>query len=351
MIGLALEGGGAKGSYQIGAYYAMKDCGIKFDGFCGTSIGAFNSAMLACGKSSECLEFWQNVNIASILGFDQNFIKKIVNRQIDFDFLKMSFKGAVRVLKNRGVETKGLLDVLTKNVNETELRKSKKDYGLCTVRVNDLTPLYLFKEDMKNGLLHDYILASCYLPFFRIEKKVDNHYYIDGGFYDNSPVNMLIDKKYTKIYVVRVNVGLSINITKKPKKNVDITYIKPSRSVGGMIEFNDAKVHDNIYMGYYDTLRILRNYDGYVYTFKRKKEAFFNRAVRKVEEAKLRRVKNFFGAKTNKKAVVKAIEYIMQKEGIDYYKVYRIRKVIRNLKKYYKKDHFIYDFVGSLKIL
>ena len=88
MIGLALEGGGTKGSYQIGAYYAMKDCGIEFDGFCGTSIGSFNSAMLACGKEEELLEFWQNINVANALGFDSNYINKINKREIDLNFVK-----------------------------------------------------------------------------------------------------------------------------------------------------------------------------------------------------------------------------------------------------------------------
>ena len=41
MIGLALSGGGVKGSYQIGAYLAFKKCHIKFKGITGTSIGAF----------------------------------------------------------------------------------------------------------------------------------------------------------------------------------------------------------------------------------------------------------------------------------------------------------------------
>jgi NTE family protein len=143
MIGLALEGGGTKGSYQIGAYYAMKDCGIKFDGFCGTSIGSFNSAMLACGKEEELLEFWQNVNIATVLGFDPNYIKKINKREIDLNFFKMSIKGALRMLKNRGVDTAGLEKVLQEHVNESELRNSQKDYGLCTVKVNKLKPCYL----------------------------------------------------------------------------------------------------------------------------------------------------------------------------------------------------------------
>ena len=46
MKGLVLEGGGTKGAYQIGAYKALRDLGIKFQGVAGTSIGALNGAYI-----------------------------------------------------------------------------------------------------------------------------------------------------------------------------------------------------------------------------------------------------------------------------------------------------------------
>ena len=46
MKGLVLEGGGTKGAYQIGAYKALKDLGIEFQGVSGTSIGALNGAYI-----------------------------------------------------------------------------------------------------------------------------------------------------------------------------------------------------------------------------------------------------------------------------------------------------------------
>ena len=38
--GLVLEGGGAKGAYQIGAWKALKEAGIHIKGIAGTSVGA-----------------------------------------------------------------------------------------------------------------------------------------------------------------------------------------------------------------------------------------------------------------------------------------------------------------------
>ena len=43
MLGLALEGGGAKGAYEIGAYRALTELGYHFDVICGVSIGAINA--------------------------------------------------------------------------------------------------------------------------------------------------------------------------------------------------------------------------------------------------------------------------------------------------------------------
>ena len=52
MLGLALEGGGAKGAYEIGAYRALTELGYHFDVICGVSIGAINAALLAQGMST-----------------------------------------------------------------------------------------------------------------------------------------------------------------------------------------------------------------------------------------------------------------------------------------------------------
>ena len=44
--GLVLEGGGAKGAYQIGAWKAMREAGVKIKGIAGTSVGALNGALI-----------------------------------------------------------------------------------------------------------------------------------------------------------------------------------------------------------------------------------------------------------------------------------------------------------------
>ena len=63
MLGLALEGGGAKGAYEIGAYRALTELGYRFDVICGVSIGAINAALLAQGDCDRAAEFWETMSI------------------------------------------------------------------------------------------------------------------------------------------------------------------------------------------------------------------------------------------------------------------------------------------------
>ena len=70
MVGLALEGGGAKGSYQAGAYFAMKKCGIKVDAVAGTSIGSLNGALIASYDEDKMLSLWRDATMMELLGID-----------------------------------------------------------------------------------------------------------------------------------------------------------------------------------------------------------------------------------------------------------------------------------------
>lgn len=349
MIGLALQGGGARGAYQAGACIALKKAGIKFDGVCGTSIGAINGAMVACGKEKELLELWKNMDMGKIFGFNEKFLEKKNKKEHDLDYYRLGFLNYMKIITDRGIKTKGLELILKTYINEEELRKNKVDYGICTIRLNDLKPLYIFKEDMIEGKLCDYILASCYLPIFKMEKKVDEHYYLDGGFYDNTPLNMLIEKGYKKIYVVELNPLLNIN--RKPSKDVEIIRISPMRSLGGVINFDIESIREIIQMGYYDTLRIIKKLDGHYYCFKKIPNVFYKWITRNVSIKEKKRLQGFFNIKTEKEIVIKSLEYIMKNEKIDYYQIYKPYKMIKKIQKEYSKKHFVYNFIRKLKVL
>lgn len=348
MIGLALEGGGTRGSYQAGAYIALKECGIKIDGVCGTSIGALNGAFIASLKGSELPRIWRNSNIGALFGFSKEYVECVEAGKINLKYFKSSILNILNIIINKGIELDGLKKLLDQELNVDELMKSPIDFGLVTVRLKDLKPICLFKKDMEKNLIKDYIIASSFLPVFKMEKLIDDNYYIDGGFYDVSPVNMLLENGYKKVYLIK-NYGIGIH--RKYKEDADVIVIEPKRSLGNVLDIDAKRIEENIQMGYYDTLKVIKNLDGLDFVFKVKKESFYKRLNRKIPKYEYRRLKHFLNAKTEKETVIKALEYIMKKEHFTYYKIYNINKVIKKIKKLKKEEnHFVYNYIRKLRL-
>ncbi|MBG0765486.1 MAG: patatin-like phospholipase family protein, partial [Tissierellales bacterium] len=79
MIGIAFEGGGAKGAYQIGVWKYIQEKNIKIDGVVGTSVGAINSAAFAMGDIDFALKMWTELSVENIVkddGKEKNFPKE-----------------------------------------------------------------------------------------------------------------------------------------------------------------------------------------------------------------------------------------------------------------------------------
>src|ERR1700721_2891675 len=63
---LVMQGGGAPGCYQAGAYQALHEAGIESDWIIATSIGAINGAIIAGndgpGRVEKLREFWNQLD-------------------------------------------------------------------------------------------------------------------------------------------------------------------------------------------------------------------------------------------------------------------------------------------------
>lgn len=341
MIGLALEGGGVRGSYQVGAYFALKHSHIKIDGVSGTSIGSFNGAFIAAKEENELLKFWQNVDIANLLELEDF-------KDIKLKTLNKTFSGIKKILNNKGINTSKMKQTIIDTLNVDKFYKSNIDYGLVTVKLPSLEPVYKYKKEINKDKLADYILASCFLPIFKFEKLIDDHYYIDGGFYDNSPVNLWLQKGYDKVYVISLK---GIGVKRPPLEKGKVIYIKPSRSLGSILNLNNKQISDNIRLGYFDTLKVVKNLDGKKYCFKKKKDWFYKMLNRKVNKNTLKRVKTFFKTNDDKLLILKSLEYVMKLEKYTYFKIYSPLEVIRKVKKDQKQRSLIYKYVKELKIL
>ena len=56
--GIVLEGGGAKGAYQIGAWRALREAGIRIKGAAGTSVGASGRISVTPGSWMWMMNLW-----------------------------------------------------------------------------------------------------------------------------------------------------------------------------------------------------------------------------------------------------------------------------------------------------
>ena len=65
---LVMQGGGAPGSYQAGAYQALHEAGIEPDWVIGTSIGAINGAIMTGNADGDRVDRLQNSGDSSTRG-------------------------------------------------------------------------------------------------------------------------------------------------------------------------------------------------------------------------------------------------------------------------------------------
>ncbi len=68
--GLVLDGGGARGAYQIGAWKALVEAGVKFNAVAGTSVGALNGALICMGDIEKAEGIWREMTFSTVMDVD-----------------------------------------------------------------------------------------------------------------------------------------------------------------------------------------------------------------------------------------------------------------------------------------
>nr|WP_245750800.1 patatin-like phospholipase family protein [Halanaerobium salsuginis] len=265
LYGLVLEGGGAKGAYHIGALKALTELKIKVSAVAGTSIGAMNGAMYVQGKLDLAYEYWNNISTEKVLNIDDQQLTDLFNLSVNQNNLFYFINKVKQVFKNKGLDNSFFQEILLDNIDEDLLRASSLDFAIITLSLSELKPLELFLDDIPAGKVRDYIMASAYLPAFKLQ-RIDGQLLIDGGFYENLPIKTLLKRGYNKIIAIRTY-GLG-KIEKKVDSEKEIIFINPSENLGRMLNFSQANARKNIKMGYYDTLKYFKHLQGNKYYLK-----------------------------------------------------------------------------------
>lgn len=262
MLGLVLEGGGARGAYQIGAWKALRELGIEFNGVAGTSVGALNGAMICQDDFDKAYEIWHDISFDKILKVDDEMIFKIKEWEVFPENFFHLIKTVKELFRERGLNVTPLRQLLNQFICEDKIRNSGKDFGIVTVALTDFRPVELYIEDIPKGRVVDYLMASANLPFFKID-KIDGKLFIDGGFFDNLPIKLLTSKGYKDIIAIRLyGIGRTRRIN---KKRLNLITINPSEDLGGTLDFSPERARRNLKLGYYDTLSTINKHSGSFY--------------------------------------------------------------------------------------
>jgi NTE family protein len=222
-VGLVLSGGGAKGAVHIGIIKALEDNDIPIDYITGTSIGAIVGSLYASGYSpeemldlflSESFHYWQTGKVEEEY---QYYFRKspkkpdFIKFMVPFDSLKIS----------QSILPNNLINPI--QMNQAFMQLYAQANAHCGGDFNNLfVPFMCVASDVfrkepilfRNGNLGDAVRASMTFPLIFKPIYMDSVPLLDGGIYDNFPVNPM-----KRIFQPDFIIGS--NVSEKKAKQMD----------------------------------------------------------------------------------------------------------------------------------
>lgn len=291
MRAVVLSGGGAKGAYQIGVWKALKKLRIKYDIVTGTSVGAINGIFMVQNDFNKCNKVWNKINMKLL--FEENIQDSNKKRELIKNYSK-------NFIKNNGTKPEGLEKLLEKNINKKRFFNSKINYGLVSYNLTTKKPVIITKKDLTNNNLLDYLIASasCYPAF--TPREINNEKLIDGGYYDNLPINLALKLGADEIIAIDLEAP---GIKRNPKTKKEIIYINPNNNLSFFLKFDKQNVQKDKMFGYNDTLKIFKKLEGKRFTFRKKT---IDKLIKKYEKKYIDNINK----QLNTKKIIKILDNI-----------------------------------------
>ena len=195
---IALEGGGAKGAYEVGVWRALDEAGVRFDAVAGTSVGALNGAMMVMGELEQALRLWENIRFSQVFDADDVQLKKLYDHKLSEVDFRTLFKDVMEAIHEGGLDIEPLRRLIAEWVDEEKIRSSPKKLFLVTYSLTDKRELDIDADELEEGKLRDMLLASAYVPLFQ-RKKLDGKDYVDGSVHNIVPISSLLETRTARI--------------------------------------------------------------------------------------------------------------------------------------------------------
>lgn len=208
-LGLTLSGGGARGLAHIGVIKAFEENHIPIDVIGGTSAGAIIGGLYASGVSLEEFKEWEE---------KQRLGKAVANQELPLEmpleqrFQNLPTQYEVYFDRNRFMRSKSLLSdngiykLLTYGLAPGDFASNGNfDNLIMPFRAVTADLIHRRVVVLKSGNLMSAIRKSSAFPIIYEPVKEDSSLYVDGGIYNNLPVQALRDAGAD--YIVAVNVA------------------------------------------------------------------------------------------------------------------------------------------------
>lgn len=263
--GIVLEGGGARGAYQIGAWKALQEAGIAIGGISGASVGALNGALMCMDDLDRACHIWENLTYSKVMNVSDALIEKFRSKDLEIQDFQELGSAVRKVLKDGGLDVTPLKDLIEGTVDEERIRASERELFVITYSLTDWKKVVINIKELSDGEMSDALLASAYFPAFKRE-KLGGKRYMDGGSADNVPIEPLLERGYKNLIVIRIyGLGRDSERFLEIPEDVAVYHIAPRQDLGGILEFSGKKARKLMTLGYYDAMRSLYGLEGRSY--------------------------------------------------------------------------------------
>ena len=210
-IVLVLQGGGALGSYQAGAYEGLLEAGLAPDWVAGISIGAINAAIIAGNRPENRIaklrSFWETVSsgLQGISLLPGNHGRSIFNEMSSWmatlygipGFFSPRFPLPAFAVPGTNAalsfyDTAPLQTTLQQLVDFDVLNRDGVRVSVGAVNVKSGNFRYFDTSHETVTVRH--IMASGALPPGFAPVEIDGQYYWDGGLVSNTPLQYVLDE-------------------------------------------------------------------------------------------------------------------------------------------------------------
>ena len=228
-VAFVFVGGGSRGRFQAGALKWFEQIGLlnRADFIVGTSVGGLNALAVSryWGEFNKVLDMWRNITCND-----------------DIYTGKVDIWGVAKVLafKFKSVlDPSGLYKVLKTHFDGLKLSTLKIPVAITTTNINSKKgEVFSWKRDI------DCVLAgklTSAIPGIFQAQEINGIIYVDGGVYNNDPIETAINLGATKVIVIGASVKESETQT---VKNFAVDVL--TGTLNALLDFPEQQMWQNI---------------------------------------------------------------------------------------------------------